>query len=78
MAKVTFNNNGQVFFGSLKKSVDQYFTTNNLKKTGNWQLYSKAAILFPLAFAIYIYLLSASYAPAVGIGLCLVLGFVLA
>jgi linoleoyl-CoA desaturase len=77
MAKVTFNNNGQVFFGSLKKSVDQYFTTNNLKKTGNWQLYSKAAILFPLAFAIYIYLLSASYAPAVGIGLCLVLGFVL-
>ncbi len=57
MAKVTFNNNERVFFPSLKKSVDHYFISKGLKKTGNWKLYLKAAILFPLAIAIYCFLL---------------------
>src|SRR5688572_30640281 len=77
MAKVTFNNNERVFFPSLKKSVDQYFVTNGLKKTGNWKLYLKAAILFPLAFIFYGILLWGSYSAAGGILLSFLLGLTL-
>ncbi|HEY0068151.1 MAG TPA: acyl-CoA desaturase [Flavisolibacter sp.] len=77
MAKVSFNNNGQVFFGSLKRSVEDYFTTNNLSKTGNWKLYMKTLVLIPLALCIYIFLLTATYTPLAGVALCLVLGLAL-
>ncbi len=77
MAKVSFNNNGQQFFQSLKKSVDQYFVSQKLSKTGNWKLYYKAAILFPLAFATYLFLLLGSYSTGVGISLSVLLGFIL-
>lgn len=77
MAKVSFNNNGSVFFHSLKKSVEQYFISNNLRKTGNWKLYFKTIILIPLALALYIYLLNASYSPLAGILLSVVMGLVL-
>src|SRR3569833_1684111 len=39
--KEIFNNKGQVFFSSLKRSVDEYFEANALKKTGDWRLYLK-------------------------------------
>jgi linoleoyl-CoA desaturase len=74
MAKVSFNNKGQAFFSSLKKSVDQYFTQNNLKKTGNWKLYIKTAILIPLSVAIYLFLISGTYSVIAGIFLTFVLG----
>src|SRR5215216_2925602 len=77
MAKVTFNNNGNLFYQSLKKSVDEHFTTNGIKKTGNWKLYSKTLILIPLAIVLYVYLLSATYAPVAGIILSVVLGLTL-
>jgi linoleoyl-CoA desaturase len=77
MAKVTFNNNGNLFYQSLKKSVDQYFTSNGIKKTGNWKLYTKTIVLIPMALAIYVYLLGASYPAVAGILLSLVLGLVL-
>lgn len=51
MAKVTFNNGNASFFPELKKEVDLYFSSNNIKKTGNFQLYLKAIILLPLAVA---------------------------
>lgn len=74
MAKVTFNSNGQLFFPSLKKSVDQYFKANGLKKTGDWRLYSKAVVLIPMAMAIYLFLLLGSYTTITGVLLCVVLG----
>jgi linoleoyl-CoA desaturase len=77
MAKVSFNNNGQVFFGSLKKSVEEYFTSNSIKKTGNGKLYAKSLILIPLALCIYIFLLTQTYVPFVGIMLSFVLGLAL-
>ena len=77
MAKISFNNKGQVFYSSLKQSVDQYFQSQGLKKTGNWKLYAKAAVLFPLSIAVYIFLLTASYSPFTGIVLSLVLGLAL-
>ena len=75
MAKISFNNNGQIFYSSLKKSVDQYFQSNGIKKTGNWKLYIKALVLIPLSIAIYIFLLIGSYTALTGILLSFVLGF---
>jgi linoleoyl-CoA desaturase len=77
MAKVSFNNNQRTFYPSLKRSVEQYFASNNLKKTGNWKLYSKAMILFPLAIGIYIFFLAGSYSALGGILLSVLMGLTL-
>jgi linoleoyl-CoA desaturase len=61
MPAITFNNSNSLFFQSVKKSVDAYFKTEKLKKTGNWKLYLKACILIPVAFGIYFYLLLGNY-----------------
>ena len=34
------------FFRTLNKRVNSYFKENNIKRTGNWKLYSKAIIMF--------------------------------
>jgi linoleoyl-CoA desaturase len=78
MARVTFNNKVSAFYTSLKANVDNYFTSSNIKKTGNWKLYSKALILVPSAAAIYIVLLTVSLPALAAILLCGLLGFVLA
>ncbi len=76
-AKVTFNNTNRVFFQSLKNSVEAYFLNNNLKKTGNWRMYTKAIILMPSALAVYIILLTVTMPAVVGILLCALLGLLL-
>ena len=79
MPKVTFNNKDKSFFNTLKSSVDQYFAAQQLKKTGNWHLYSKTAILAPLAILTYSLLLFLPMMPAfLAILLCCLLGFTLA
>jgi linoleoyl-CoA desaturase len=79
MPKVTFNNKDKSFFNTLKSSVDQYFTAQQLKKTGNWNLYSKTAILAPAAILIYSLLIFLPTMPAfLAILLCCLLGFTLA
>ncbi len=75
MAKVSFNNRDLIFYPSIKKSVEEYFISNGIKKTGNWQLYLKAVILFPLSILIYCFLLLGSYSAFVGIALSTLLGF---
>jgi linoleoyl-CoA desaturase len=77
MSKVTFNNSNKTFYNSLKNAVENYFKTQEIKKTGNWKLYLKTAVLIPIALAIYIFLLSGNYAPFIGVGLCVVFGFAL-
>lgn len=74
MAKVSFNNRNNLFFQSLKSGVDHYFKENNLKKTGNWLLFSKTLILVPLALTCYILLLTASMPVWLSLCLCGVLG----
>ena len=76
-AKVTFRNNNNLFFQSLKKSVDEYFAATGKRKTGNWELYSKAIILIPGALAIYIFLLTSSYSTVTGLLLAALLGIVI-
>jgi linoleoyl-CoA desaturase len=77
MAKVSFKNNQRAFYSSLKHSVDEYFSSTGLKKTGNWKLYSKAAVLFPLAVGIYIFFLFGTYSALLGILLSVVMGLTL-
>ena len=36
------------FFRTLNKRVNTYFKENNIKRTGNWKLYSKAVVMFSL------------------------------
>jgi linoleoyl-CoA desaturase len=54
MAKILFDNRDNLFFQSLKASVDNYFETNHIKKTGDWRLFSKTIILLSAAVAIYV------------------------
>ncbi len=77
MAKVIFKNNNALFYQSLKNSVEEYFSKNNLKKTGTWKLYLKTATLIPSAILIYITLLTFKLPVAVSLTLCVVLGMVL-
>ncbi|HVG41879.1 MAG TPA: fatty acid desaturase, partial [Chitinophagaceae bacterium] len=78
MAKVTFKNNNNLFFQALKKSVEEYFQKNNIKKTGDWRLYSKALILFPLSLTIYILLLTVTMPVGLSLALCGILGLCIA
>ncbi len=48
------------FFRTLNKRVNQYFKENNIKKTGNWKLYSKAILMFTIYLVPFILLLTVS------------------
>jgi linoleoyl-CoA desaturase len=76
MAKVTFNNSDNLFFQSLKSAVDNYFTTNKIKKTGDWRLFSKTIILIGTAIAIYSTLMFVQPSALFALLLCGGLGFV--
>jgi linoleoyl-CoA desaturase len=78
MNKVTFGRQAN-FFNELKNTVDQYFKENNIRSTGNAQLYFKAIFLISSALALYIVLVFFTpSSPWVGILLSGLLGFVLA
>ncbi|RZJ71391.1 acyl-CoA desaturase [Flavobacterium sp.] len=50
----TFSTQDSVkFFRTLNSRVNAYFKENNIKKTGNWQIYLKTAILFAVFLAPY-------------------------
>ncbi|MEJ7768816.1 MAG: acyl-CoA desaturase, partial [Chitinophagaceae bacterium] len=72
------NNKKSVFYNTLKSNVDQYFATNDIKKTGNWELYSKTLILIPASLFLYILLLTTPLPTSLALTLCALLGFILA
>jgi linoleoyl-CoA desaturase len=78
MSKITFNNKKSLFYNALKSRVEDYFKSNNIKKTGNWQLYTKTMILIPAAVGIYVLLLSVQIPVLLGVALCALLGLILA
>ena len=78
MPKVTFNNKNKAFYNALKLNVDQYFQANNIKQTGNWELYAKTLVLIPSAIGLYILLLSVTMPALLSLTLCALLGFILA
>lgn len=78
MAKVTFNNKKSVFYPALKSAVEEYFTDRNIRRTGNWKLYLKSAVLIPTALIIYVLLLTVHVPAYVQLVSCGILGFILA
>ena len=78
MSKVTFNNKNNEFYQSLKKSVDEYFTANKLKQSGDWRLFSKTIILFSAALLFYGLLMFVKMDGWQALLLCGALGFTLA
>jgi linoleoyl-CoA desaturase len=46
------------FFKTLNKRVNQYFNENHLKKTGNWKLHLKTAIMFAIFLTPYFLILT--------------------
>ena len=53
MSKITFSNKNNEFYQTLKAEVDDYFIKNNIKKTGDWRLFSKTIILITAALVSY-------------------------
>jgi linoleoyl-CoA desaturase len=78
MAKISFNNSNNLFFQSLKRSVEHYFQTHEIKKTGNWRLYTKAIVLIPAALLVYASLLIFQMPVIVSLVLCGLLGLAIA
>lgn len=78
MAKVTFDNRNNQFYQSLKVSVDQYFETKGIKKTGDWRLYIKTIVLVSAAIAMYCSLMFMSMPAFPALVICAVLGFTFA
>lgn len=78
MPKVSFNNKNALFFPSLKSAIEEYFKSNQIRKTGNIHLYAKTLVLIPAALLIYIGLLVFPVHVATGILLSGILGFILA
>ncbi len=78
MYKVSFNNKDHSFHRDLNTSVENYFSANQVSKTGNWKLYSKALTLVPAAIGIYAVLLLVRLSWIPGILLSGAFGFILA
>mgnify|MGYP002629304358 CR=1 FL=1 len=58
-ANITFSKIDKVkFFRTLNKKVNTYFKENNIKRTGNWKLYTKASIMFAVFLAPLILILT--------------------
>jgi len=75
---VTFDNKKAPFFRALKEKVDNYFTENNIKPTGNRRLYIKTAVLSITAISIYTTLVFFTPPVAISVILCALFGINLA
>ena len=59
MSSIQFSRvNNAKFFRTLNKRVNQYFKENNIRKTGNWKLYTKAIVMFSLFLIPFILILT--------------------
>lgn len=77
MPKVSYAHQAS-FFSALKKEIDSYFLENKVKKSGNWNLYSKTIILFSLASVLYVLWLWPVLSMGISIIIAGFLGFILA
>jgi linoleoyl-CoA desaturase len=46
---------------ALRKRVDEYFKSNNIRQTGNWKLYSKTIVLFLFAAGTYAFMVFGAF-----------------
>lgn len=75
MANITFKVHHSEFAIALREEVNQYFKSNNIRKTGNWRLYSKTIILFTIFAASYSLLVFTDIHWGFKLALCVVMGF---
>lgn len=78
MSRAIFSNENNNFFHDLKATVDAYFTSKRIRKTGDWRLYSKSLIMIATAVGCYITLLFIQIPVALSLVLCAVMGLSLA
>lgn len=78
MTKVAFNNTNNSFSIELRKKINEYFSKNKIRTTGNTQLYIKTAIIAIVGIATYITLVFYTPPVWISIALCCLLGFNLA
>ena len=78
MAKITFSNSNNDFYQSLKASVEEYFSKNKIKKTGDWRLYIKTITLVTTALVMYSLLMFAPLTNWQALLSCVILGISLA
>ena len=62
------------FFKTLNKRVNTYFKENNIKRTGNWKLYTKAILMFTVFLLPMIFILTISMPQWVLLLLTVVIG----
>jgi len=62
------------FFRTLNKKVNTYFKVNNLKRTGNWKLYTKSIIIFSLFITPLVFILTINMPQWVLLLLTIVMG----
>jgi linoleoyl-CoA desaturase len=78
MSKLIFNNKNNAFYQSLKQAVDNYFTENKIKRTGDWRLFSKSIILIGSAVSVYLCLILINMSTLPALLLAALLGFLAA
>lgn len=78
MYKVSFSKKNNSFHQDLKLSVETYFASGHIQKTGNWKLYIKSIVLVPSAAVLYLSLLFMHLSLMPGIFISGLLGLVLA
>jgi linoleoyl-CoA desaturase len=63
-----------LFLKTLQQRVNIYFKENHLKKTGNWKLYLKTAIMFSIFLLPYFFILTLPMSQWVQLGLTVCIG----
>ena len=74
MNKVQFKMADHSFSDDVKKGVAEYFKDHAIDKSGNWELYMKAALFVPLAIILYVFVLIGNYSDGMGIFLFIMMG----
>ncbi|MBL7812860.1 MAG: acyl-CoA desaturase [Bacteroidetes bacterium] len=74
MAKISFARAQHNFSGTLRKRVEEYFSTSSVKNTGNWKLYTKTIVLFLSLILLYTTLVFLHLPAWAAIPLCIVMG----
>lgn len=78
MSKLIFNNSNNLFFQSLKSSVDKYFVDNKKKKTGDIRLYTKTIVLLGTLIGLYSLIMLTDINGYVAVLCCAALGYTMA
>src|ERR1017187_5113058 len=76
--RISFLTTKPAFSIAIRKKVDEYFSSEAIKFTGNGNLFLKTAILYSIAVTCYVLLLFCSLPVWVDILICLLFGLDLA